>query len=143
MGLYITLILSKPEYASVVWNNLTLADSNKLENIKEGSQIYVIIDLFSPGFFFFFCNYESILNHLHFKTRYFGRENLDALFLINVSKNKTDCCSIMDTVGLRVPTKPIRDTCTFNVSNASRQPFNKVRYSFKQHLRIPECLQQI
>jgi hypothetical protein len=46
--LYITLIRSKLVYASVVWNNLTLADSNKLENIQS-LQIYVIIDLFSPN----------------------------------------------------------------------------------------------
>jgi hypothetical protein len=32
--LHITLICSKPEYAFVVWNNLTIADSNKLENIQ-------------------------------------------------------------------------------------------------------------
>jgi hypothetical protein len=31
--LNISLIRSKFEHASVVWNNLTLADSNKLENI--------------------------------------------------------------------------------------------------------------
>jgi hypothetical protein len=33
--LYIALILSKLEYASVAWNSLTLADSNKLENIQK------------------------------------------------------------------------------------------------------------
>jgi hypothetical protein len=31
----ITLILSKLEYASLVWNNLTLADSSKMENITK------------------------------------------------------------------------------------------------------------
>jgi hypothetical protein len=31
---YITLIRSQFEHASVAWNNLTLADSNKLENIQ-------------------------------------------------------------------------------------------------------------
>jgi hypothetical protein len=43
----------------------------------------------------------------------------------------------MDIVGLRVPTKQIRDFSTFNVSNVSRlKPFNKVRRGCKQHLQI-------
>jgi hypothetical protein len=31
---YIFLIVSKLEYASVVWNNLSLTDSNKIQNIQ-------------------------------------------------------------------------------------------------------------
>jgi hypothetical protein len=31
--LYVVLIMPKLEYASVTWNNLTFAASNKLENI--------------------------------------------------------------------------------------------------------------
>jgi hypothetical protein len=34
-------------------------------------------------------------------------------------KNKIDCCSIMDTVRLRVPTEQISDLSTYNVSNVS------------------------
>jgi hypothetical protein len=48
------------------------------------------------------------------------RQKLEALFLINVFRNKTDCCPIMDTVGLRVPTQQIRHFSVFNVSNGSR-----------------------
>jgi heme/copper-type cytochrome/quinol oxidase subunit 2 len=45
---------------------------------------------------------------------------IDAVSLINVFKNETDCCSITDAVGLRVPTKEVRDYSTFNVSNVPR-----------------------
>jgi hypothetical protein len=46
--LYTALVHSNLEYASVAWNNPTLADSNKLENIQENLLICVIIDLCSP-----------------------------------------------------------------------------------------------
>jgi hypothetical protein len=61
-----------------------------------------------------------MLNYLHFKTIYSRRRKLDALFLIKLSENKSNCCSIMDTVGHRVPTKQITDFSTFNVSTVSR-----------------------
>jgi hypothetical protein len=49
--LCITLILTKLEYASVVWNILSLADSSKLENIKRKFANFAIIELFSPTAF--------------------------------------------------------------------------------------------
>jgi hypothetical protein len=65
-------------------------------------------------------NYELMLNYLHLKTLYSRRQHLDALFLVNVFTNKINCCSIMDTVGLHIPVKQIRDFSTFRVKNVSR-----------------------
>jgi hypothetical protein len=48
--------------------------------------------------------------YLSFKTLYSRRKNLGALFSINIFKNKIDCCSIMNTVGLRVSSKQIRES---------------------------------
>jgi hypothetical protein len=43
------------------------------------------------------------------------RQNLDALFLINGFRNKSDCCSVMATVSRRVSAKQIRDFSAFKV----------------------------
>jgi hypothetical protein len=47
-ALCIVLILSGIGYASVDWDDLTLLDSNKLEDLQKSLQIYAIIGLFSP-----------------------------------------------------------------------------------------------
>jgi hypothetical protein len=52
---------------------------------------------------------------------------IDALFLINVSKNKINYWFIMDTVCLRVPTKGIEEFSTFNVSNALQQGVSQLQ----------------
>lgn len=58
------------------------------------------------------------LNYLNIKTLY-SRQYLDALFLVNVRKNKINC-SVGNTVGLHVPPRQLRHFSTFNVSNVSR-----------------------
>jgi hypothetical protein len=68
--------------------------------------------------FGFLRNCDSILSHLNFRTLYSRRRHLDALFLINVFKGKINYQSIMDTVGIRVPTRQIREISTFSVSSA-------------------------
>jgi hypothetical protein len=62
----------------------------------------------------------NVLNYLRFKTLYSRHQNLFALFLINVFKNKINSYSVVHAVGLRVLTKQIRDFSAFNFSNFSR-----------------------
>jgi hypothetical protein len=115
--LYIALIRFKLEYASVVWNKLTLTDSNKIENKQRK-----FANLCCYRFFFQFGmlrNYDLILSHLNFRMLY-SRRHLDALFLINVFKGKINCHSIMDLLVPRVPGRKIREFYTFSVSCALR-----------------------
>jgi hypothetical protein len=100
--LYNSLIGSKLEYASVVWNNLSLTDSNKIENIQRKFANLCYCRFFQADFL---RNYNSILTSLNFRALHSRRRHLDALFLINVFKGKINCPSILDSVSIRVPTR--------------------------------------
>jgi hypothetical protein len=63
-------------------------------------------------YYYYYYYYYYYFHHRH--------HHLDALFLINVFENKTECCSITESASLRVPTKQIGDFSNFNVRNASR-----------------------
>jgi hypothetical protein len=107
--LYSTLVPSKIEYASVVWNSITITDSAKLEGIRRK-----FVALCYTRFFNGVCDYkyEDILVRLNFLTLNL-RRHLDAIFLVNVFKGKISCSSVFDTVSLRKPARSARDYSTF------------------------------
>jgi hypothetical protein len=115
--LYNALIRPKLEYASVVWNNLTKTDSNKIENIQ---RYFAHLCYYRYFKFDILRNYDLILSRLHFRTLYSRRRHLHDLFLINIFKGKINCHSNMDTVGIRVLTRQVREFSTFSVSSALR-----------------------
>jgi hypothetical protein len=82
---HIALIRSRLEYVSFTWNNLTLANSSKVENIQGtfANLCYSqFIQLSSH-------NYDSVLNNLKFRTLNSGRKHFGASFLANVSGTKS------------------------------------------------------
>jgi hypothetical protein len=96
--LYIALIRSNLECASVVWNNLTTTDSNRTANIQRKFS--------NLCYRFFSIWYVTQLWYSHLRTD--RRENLKSYLFLIVFKEKINCHSIMDNVAIRVPTKQIR-----------------------------------
>jgi hypothetical protein len=90
----------------IFWSYFSVPQTELCKVLKPSFQIYLWVSFHGCS-----CNYYR---HRHYYC------NIDALFLINVFKNEIDCYSIMDTAGLRVPTKQIWVFSTFNVSNVSR-----------------------
>jgi hypothetical protein len=115
--LYISLVRSNLEYASIAWKNLTRTGSNKLDSIQKK---------FAHLCYRWFChfdfprNYDVILERLDLITLHSRRRHLDSLFLINVFNNTIDCQYMLDTVSLRVPSELIRDFYIFSVIKALR-----------------------
>jgi hypothetical protein len=59
-------------------------------------------------------HYDIILEKLNLLTLHIRRHHIDALFLINAFYGTKNCPSVLETVGLRIPTRNIRNFTTFS-----------------------------
>jgi ABC-type phosphate/phosphonate transport system permease subunit len=66
IALYIVLIWSKLKYASITWNDLTLKDSNKMENIQSKFANLCYSHFIQSGFSHNNGCFELFLTTLHF-----------------------------------------------------------------------------
>jgi len=106
----VIFVLSKLEFISVSWNYLTLNDSSKIEKVqKKFANIYYNRYFFNIGS----KTYNKILAKLNLSPLQLRDQHHDALLLINIFVNKISVLSILNTVGLLVPTKVTRDHSTF------------------------------
>jgi hypothetical protein len=114
--LYITLITSKLDYASVAWNSIMSTDANKLERIKQRFAALC----FNRFFLDVHYGYSLPLKELKLHTLHMRRHHLDALFLTQVYFGFKFCPSALEIVGLRVPAQYIRDSALFNVCSSCK-----------------------
>jgi hypothetical protein len=63
-------------------------------------------------------SYANALKVLNLRTLHDRRHQLDAIFVINVFLDSKSCPSTMDIIGLRVPTRKLRDFPLFHVSSS-------------------------
>jgi hypothetical protein len=114
--LYFTLVRSKVEYVSGVWNSITSTDAKKLEHIQQKFAA-LCLKRFLPQVDY---SYNHALEQLKLHTLHKRRYHLDAPFLTQVYRGSEFCPSVLETVGLRVPVRYIRDFSMFSVCSSSK-----------------------
>jgi hypothetical protein len=117
LRLYITLVRSKIEYASVVWNSITSTDANKLERIQQRFAALCFKRFFNPEVPY--C-YSFVLEELKLLTRRVRRHRLDAFFLTQVYSGSKFYPSVLEIAGLRVPAGYSRNVSLFSSSSSCK-----------------------
>jgi hypothetical protein len=112
---YTATVRSKLEYASVVWNSMTNTDSNKLERMETKFAALCHNNFFPQDIGY---HYINTLDKLNLQTLQVRRRHTDALFLINVFRGTKFCPSVLEAVGLRVPTRKIGNFSMFSCSSS-------------------------
>jgi hypothetical protein len=110
--LYLTPVRPKLEYASTVWNSITAPDAKKFERIQR-KFVALCQNRFSAHNH---VTYEVFLESLKLHTLHDRRLHLDALFLISVYSGLKCCPSLLDTTGIRVPSRNVRNSSLFTVT---------------------------
>jgi hypothetical protein len=107
------LLLVRPqlEYASVVWNFITVTDSKKLEHIQQ-KFASVCFYRFFPCFLY---SYNLALTKLNLPSLCTRRHHLDALFFIEDYRGLKSCPSLPEMVYLHVAPRHVRDFSAFSV----------------------------
>jgi hypothetical protein len=118
---YFALIRSELEYASVAWNFVTITGPSKLESTQRKFAALYHYRFFQAMEY----HYDHLLERLNLLALHNRRRHFEALFLINVFSATKCCSSVPEIVGLRVPTRNIRNFTIFT-SSSSHWPL--VRY---------------
>lgn len=101
LSLYITLIRSKLEYGSLIWNNINTTYANKIEKLQTKIDSYIK---------------EKYNMQLSLKKLELRRAHLDAIFIQKILTNHISCPNLLNNLGLKTPYLKLRQTTTKSAS---------------------------
>jgi hypothetical protein len=118
--LYFALVRRQLERASVAWNSVTITDSNKLESIHRKFAAFCYIRVIQDVQYYY--DTTNMLEKLNLQTLHIRRPHFDALFLIIVFIATNYPPPVLETVGIRVPTRNIliMFSCSFSHCSSAR-----------------------
>ena len=126
--LYCSLVRPLLEYASSVWNPYYACHIHKIEQVQRRFLRYLSFkaNINPPDDFHY--DYDMLQNRFSLETLRLRRNQRDLKQFFKILNSLVDCPSLLNSIGLAVPSRNTRSTITFH------QPFYRTNYGFNSFI---------
>lgn len=141
LHLFKTLVRSRLEFGSIIWNSLTLSQALSIENIQK-RMIRIVYDRYIGRKYFY--HYETLLVRFALHKLAVRRQYRDFIFLHKVVHGEVNSIDLLRFIDFHVPSRVSRNVLTFYPScMSSVSPLSRIQLAFnKTHLDIFLCSHQ-